>query len=69
MAMLKACLGALEAVNKAASPYAMPLMPGCKRLPLLVQRGPDEVAELHHARARGFAAELDTPANNERYLG
>ena len=69
MATLKTRLDALEAVNKAPSPYAMPLMPGCKRLPLLVQRGPDEVAELHHARARGFAAELDTPENNARFLG
>ena len=69
MAMLKTRLDALEAVNKAASSYAMPLMPGCKRLPLLVLRGPDEVAELDHARARGFAAELDTPENNARFLG
>ncbi len=36
---------------------------------VLVLRGPDELAELNHARARGFVAELDTPENNARWLG
>lgn len=69
MATIKTRIDALEAVNKAANPYAMPFMPGCKRLPILVLRGPNEVAELEYARARGFAAELDTPENNARFLG
>ena len=60
---------ALEAATQPESPYALPLMPGCKRLPILVLRGPDEHADLDHARARGFAAELDTPENNARFLG
>lgn len=69
MGTLEARLLALEAATQPESPYPMPLMPGCKRLPLLVLCGPDEQAGLDHARARGFVAELDTPANNERYLG
>ena len=69
MATLESRLLALEAVTQPESPYAVPLMPGCKRLPLLVLRGADEQAELDHARARGFVAELDTPENNARWLG
>lgn len=59
----------LEAASQPASPYTLPLMPGCKRLPVLVLCGPNEQAELDHARARGYVAELDTPANNARFLG
>ncbi len=69
MGRLDARLIALEGAGKAPSLYTLPLMPGFERLPLLVLRGADERAELDHARARGFVAELDTPANNERYLG
>lgn len=69
MKTLESRLEKLEAATQPESPYALPLMPGCKRLPLLVPCGPGEQAELDHARARGFVAELDTPANNERYLG
>ena len=69
MASLDARLMALETATQPESPYAMPLMPGCKRLPLLVLRGAGEQVGLDHARARGFVAELDTPTNNERYLG
>ncbi len=69
MKTLESRLLALEAVTKALSPYDMPLMLGCKRLPILVLCGPDEQADLDHARARGFAAELDTPENNARFLG
>ncbi len=39
------------------------------RLSVLVMRGPNEQAELDHALARGFAAELDTPENSARLLG
>ncbi|WP_296446981.1 hypothetical protein [Rhodoferax sp. UBA5149] len=66
---LDARLLALESATQPRSPYAVPLMPGCTRLPLLVLRGPDELAELAHARARGFVAELETPENNARFLG
>lgn len=69
MKTLESRLMVLEAATQPESPYAVPLMPGCKRLPLLVLCGPDEQAELDHARARGFAAELDTPENNARWLG
>ncbi len=69
MATLNARLLVLEAATQAGNPYTMPLMPSYKRLPLLVLRGPDELAELDHARARGFVAELDTPENNARFLG
>lgn len=67
MKTLESRLLALEAATQPESPYAVPLMPGCKRLPLLVLRGADEQAELDHAR--GFVAELDTPENNARWLG
>ena len=69
MKTLESRLLALEVATQPESPYALPLLPGCKRLPLLVLRGADEQAGLDHARARGFVAELDTPENNERYLG
>jgi hypothetical protein len=55
---------ALEATQP-GNPYGTPLMPGCKRLPILAL----DQAGLDHARARGFVAELDTPENNERFLG
>ena len=69
MASLDARLLALEAVAKAASPYDLPLMPGGKRMAVLVLGGPNEQAELEGARARGYAAELDTQENNARWLG
>ncbi len=69
MGRLDARLIALEGASKAPSLYTLPLMPGQKRMAVLVPCGPDEQAELDHARARGFVAELDTPVNNERYLG
>ncbi len=59
MKTLESRLLALEALQS----------PDIKRLPILVLRGPDEQVELFHARARGFAAELDTPENNARFLG
>lgn len=69
MASIDARLLALEAVNKAPSPYDMPLMPGQKRMAVLVTRGPNEQAELEALRARGYVAELDTPENCARWLG
>ena len=59
----------LESATQPGSPYTMPLMPGCKRLSILVLRGPDEQEELERVRARGFVAELDTPESDERFLG
>ena len=69
MPRLEARLLALEEARKAPSPYSWPLSPGKRRLPVLVIRGPDEEADLDAARARGLAAELDTPENNARFLG
>ena len=69
MATLDSRLLALEVVTKAPSPYDRPLMPGEKRMAVLVLRGPNEQAELEGARARGYVAELDTPENNARWLG
>lgn len=69
MARLEARLLTLEGARKDASPYAVPLTPGRRRLPLLVLCGPDELAHLAAARARGYMAELDTPENNARFLG
>lgn len=69
MGRLDARLIVLEGASKAPSFYTLPLMPEQKRLAVLVQCGPDELAELDHARARGFVAELDTPENNARFLG
>ena len=59
MKTLDARLLALEALQS----------PDIKRLPILVLCGPNEQADLDHARARGFVAELDTPENNARFLG
>ena len=64
-----ALLLALEAVTKASSLYTLPLIPGKKRMAVLVLSGPNEQAELKGARARGYVAELDTPENNARWLG
>jgi len=64
---LDARLLALETVS--ASPYAWPLLPGMKRLSVLILRGPNEQAELAHARAKGYEAELDTPENAARFMG
>lgn len=69
MKTLDARLLALEAATQPESPYAMPLTPGCNRMPVLVLRGPDELADLEQARALGLAAELDTPEGNARFLG
>lgn len=69
MKTLDSRLLALEAATQAQSPYELPLMPGQKRMPVLVMRGPNEQAELEGARARGYVAELDTPENNARWLG
>lgn len=69
MKTIECRLLALETATQAGNPYTLPLMPGCKRLPLLVLRGPDELAELASARARGFAAELDSPEIDARFLG
>lgn len=69
MGRLDARLLALEAVTKAPSPYDLPLLPGQKRMPVLVMRGPNEQAELEEASARGYVAELDTPENCARWLG
>ena len=69
MASLDARLIALEAASKAPDPYGLPLMPGQKRMAVLVMHGPDEQAELEKLRCRGYVAELDTPENNARWVG
>lgn len=70
MGRLECRLLVLEAAHKApTTPYALPPSPGRSRLPVLVLRGPDELADLAAIRARGYVAELDTPENNARFLG
>ena len=69
MASLDARLMTLEAVSKAPDPYDLSLMPGQKRMAVLVMCGPDEQAEIEALRAHGHAAELDTPENCARWLG
>ena len=69
MGRFDARLIVLESTSKAPSLYTLPLLPGGKRMAVLVPHGPNERAELKVLRARGYAAELDTPENNARWLG
>ncbi len=61
-------LHALESARGTSNLYDLPPRPGQKRLPVLIPRGPTEQADLESARARGYAAELDTPENCARWL-
>lgn len=65
MKTIECRLLALETATQPGNHYPWPLLPGCKRLAVLVS----DQAGLDHARARGLVAELDTPENNERFLG